>query len=128
MYNELRTIQSVQITNKPINVILQNAATSMGNGSTFTPQDGNYTLTFEIIGTSTSRTINFEMAGPSGVYLPQVAFNVNDPSKNVPQTTGGSNSVPESWQVEVPAGYSFRAKIVAVVGGNITIKGKAVTS
>lgn len=108
-------------------VTLQNNATAAGNGTPFAPEDGNYTLTFEITGTSTSRTVLFEIAGPSGVYGPHTAFSVSDPTKFGPQSSGGSNTDPESWQVEVPAGYKFRARISAVAGGNVTIKGKAVT-
>lgn len=108
-------------------VILQNVATAAGNGTTFAPTDSNYTLTFEIVGTSTSRTVVFELAGPSGQYMPITAFSVTDPTKFGQQTTGGSNSAPESWQVVVPAGYTFRTRISAVTGGNVTVKGKAVT-
>ncbi|MBO2943564.1 hypothetical protein JJQ72_06180 [Paenibacillus sp. F411] len=107
-------------------VTLQNNATAAGNGTPFAPENSNHTLTFEITGTSTSRTVLFEIAGPSGVYTPHTAFNVTDPTKFGTQTTGGSNTAPESWQVEVPAGYSFRARIGAVAGGNVAVKGKAV--
>ncbi|OMF54685.1 hypothetical protein BK138_16130 [Paenibacillus rhizosphaerae] len=113
-------------TPTPKDVTLQNAASAAGNGTAFAPTDGNYTLTFEITGTSTSRAVNFELAGPSGTYMPTTAYNVSDPSKYGPSTTGGNNSAPESWQVEVPAGYSFRARISSVAGGTVTVKGKAV--
>lgn len=119
--------QKVRIKAAAEPVTLQNAATAAGNGTPFAPEDGNYTLTFEITGTSTSRTVLFELAGPSGQYMPVTAFSVTDPTKFGPQSTGGSNTAPESWQVEVPAGYSFRARISAVTGGNVTVKGKAVT-
>ncbi|MGG4090548.1 hypothetical protein [Paenibacillus lautus] len=120
--------QRVRVTGAAAqSVTLQNNATAAGNGTPFAPEDGNYTLTFEINGTSTSRTVLFELAGPSGQYMPVTAFSVTDPTKFGPQTTGGSNTAPESWQVEVPAGYSFRARVSAVAGGNVTVKGKAVT-
>ena len=111
---------------QPEDVTLQNNATAAGNGREFAPTDANYTLTFEITGTSTSRTIAFELAGPSGVYGPHTAFNVTDPTKFGAQTTGGSNTAPESWEVSVPAGYKFRTRVTAVAGGNVTITGKAV--
>lgn len=117
----------VSIKNPPEDVTLQDASTASGNGTTFAPIDGNYTLTFEITGTSTSRTIVFELAGPSGQYMPITAFSVNDPTKFGQQTSGGSNSSPESWQVVVPAGYAFRARISVIAGGDVTVKGKAVT-
>ncbi|WP_338842034.1 hypothetical protein [Paenibacillus glucanolyticus] len=119
--------QKVRIKAAAETVTLQNAATAAGNGTPFAPEDGNYTLTFEITGTSTSRTVLFELAGPSGQYMPVTTFSVTDPTKFGPQTTGGNNTAPESWQVEVPAGYSFRCRISAVTGGNVTVKGKAVT-
>ncbi|MBB3132104.1 hypothetical protein FHS19_006831 [Paenibacillus rhizosphaerae] len=120
-------VQRVKIKATAQDVTLQNATTAAGDGKPFAPTDGNYTLTYEITGTSTSRTVVFEIAGPSGVFIPTTAFNVTDPTKYGPQTTGGSNGAPESWQVEVPAGYSFRARLSSVAGGNVTIKGKAVT-
>lgn len=120
-------VQKVRLAGESAqSVTLQNNATAAGNGTEFVPNDSNVTLTFEIVGTSTSRTVVFEIAGPSGVYGPHAAFNVSDPTKFGPQTTGGSNTAPESWQVGVPAGYKFRARISAVAGGNVTIKGKAV--
>lgn len=116
----------VTIKNPVSDVTLQNAVTAIGNGTKFSPTDGNYILTFEIVGTSTSRTVAFEIAGPSGTYVPCTGFNVTDPKRFSTETTGGNNTVPESWQVEVPAGYSFRTRVSAVAGGNVTVKGKAV--
>ncbi|MEK3784664.1 hypothetical protein [Paenibacillus sp. FSL R5-0810] len=118
--------QKVKIKVSALDVTLQNAASAAGNGTPFSPNDGNYTLTFEITGTSTSRTVMFELAGPSGQYMPVTSFSVTDPTKFGQQTSSGSDTAPESWQVVVPAGYSFRARIGAVSGGNVTIKGKAV--
>lgn len=117
----------VTVRNPVLDVDLQLAAVSPGAGNPFMPTTGNYTLTCEITGTSTSRTVVFEIAGPSGVYIPTTAYNVADPTKYGPQTTGGSDTAPESWQVDVPAGFSFRARLSAVAGGNVTIKGKAVS-
>jgi hypothetical protein len=110
----------------PIDVTLQDTATATGNGTPYKPSRGTETLTFAITGTSTSRTVIFEMADPSGVYVACYAFNVMDPTKFGTQTTGGNNTAPESWLVDVPTGYSFRARISAVAGGNVMIKGKAV--
>lgn len=108
------------------NVTLQNGVSTPGNGTPFAPADDSYTLTFEIAGTSTSRTILFEIAGPSGTFIPHTAFNIADPTKMSTQTTGGSNTTPESWQVEVPAGYSFRSRVSGVSGGTVRVIGRAV--
>jgi len=110
----------------PIDVTLQDAVTAAGAGTAYKPSRGNETLTFAITGTSTIRTVIFELADPSGVYVPCTAFNIMDPTKFGTQTTGGNNTLPESWLVDVPIGYSFRARVSAVSGGNVTIKGKAV--
>lgn len=110
----------------PIDFTLQNAVTAAGNGTPYKPSRGTETLTFAITGTNTSRTVIFEMADPSGVYVACTAFNIMDPTKFGTQTTGGNNTTPESWLVDVPTGYSFRARVSAVSGGNVTIKGKAV--
>ncbi|MBD7967750.1 hypothetical protein [Paenibacillus gallinarum] len=118
----------VTIKNSVSDVTLQNAITTVGNGNDFVAVDGNCTLTFEVVGTSASRTIVFELAGPSGVYMPHTAFNILEPTKFGTQTIGGSNTAPEIWKVEVPAGFSFRARVSAIAGGNVTIKGKAQSS
>lgn len=106
-------------------VTLQSAAVANGNGTPYTPV-GNADLAFEITGTSTSRTIVFEMAGPANVYAACMAYGVNDLGVAATQTTLGSTIAPQSWQVSIPVGWKFRARITAVGGGNITISGKAV--
>jgi hypothetical protein len=107
------------------NVTLQSAATTTGNGTPYTPTKS-MALTFEITGTSSSRTIIFEIAGPSGVYVAQQALRVTDNSL-ASQTTNGTNAAPENWLVSVPLGWSFRARISAIAGGNVSIGGKAVS-
>ncbi|SFA91785.1 hypothetical protein SAMN05216312_102230 [Cohnella sp. OV330] len=109
-----------------IDVTLQNDVSAIGNGTPFTATAGNATLRFTIRGTSTSRTVLFELADESGVYITCTAFGVTDPTKMASQSSGGSNSAPESWTVDVPAGCSFRARSTALVGGTLAIKGKAV--
>lgn len=109
------------------NVSLQNAATVAGNGTEYVPAY-NVELSFEITGTSATRAIAFEAAGPSGVYVPFTAFNVTDPSRMDTGTTGGNTASPESWSVSIPVGWKFRARISAVAGGNVSISGKSVIS
>ncbi|WP_371017382.1 hypothetical protein [Pseudalkalibacillus sp. JSM 102089] len=105
-------------------VTLQNAVSATGNGTAHTPVN-DVKLRLEINGTSTSRTINFEMASISGTYIPVTAFNITDPTKYGTSTTGGSNTTPEFWEVDVPAGFSFRARVSAITGGTVTVKGKS---
>ena len=116
----------VQQVHDSDDVPLQNGVTAPGVGTPFVPVDGRNTLSFEITGTSTSRTIVFEIAGPSGKYVPITAYSVNDPSVSAQQTTGGSNDLPESWIVQIPVGWSFRTRVTNVAGGNVKVSGKAV--
>ena len=110
----------------PNQVTLQDGATATGNGTAYTaimPM----TLNFEITGTSASRTIVFEIAGPKGVYQSHPAFKLGDTTYTpTATTTGGSDTTPETWEVDVPANYSFRARISAVAGGDIHVAGSAV--
>ena len=109
---------------KAEDVTLQNAATSPGDGTPYAPSTTSI-LTFEIRGTSTSRTVVFELAGPSGTYVPCQAVRLTDYAM-ASYTSGGNDAAPESWQVEVPAGWSFRARISEVSGGTVTVVGKGV--
>jgi len=105
-------------------VTLLDAVSSTGNGVTFEATDGTKTLNFEVFGTSTSRTVVFELIGPSTTAIAIKCFNVLDPTlAPASSTTGGSTALPEVWQVIVPAGFKFRTRLSAVVGGNVSIKG-----
>lgn len=101
-------------------ITLQTPTTSPGNGTEF--DVGAFRdLTIEIYGSSTNRTIVFEAAGPSGVFKPIPGFRTLD-FEMATQTTGNN----ESWSFDITGQKKFRAKITAVVGGNVTIKGTAV--
>ena len=107
---------------------LQENAVATGNGTPYTPESP-MTLTFVITGTSTSRTIVFEIADPiSGVFQNlALATKLGDISYTPQlQTIGGTTILPESWEVDIPANYSFRARISAVAGGDVDISGWAV--
>jgi len=108
-------------------VTLQSNAVLVGNGTPYTPESP-ITLTFEISGTSTSRTVVFELAGPKGVYIAHSAMKVGDTTyAPVASTTLGDDTTPASYEVDIPANYSFRARIsVAPVGGDVDIAGWAV--
>lgn len=111
----------LQLTGSNVqDVTLQNAATAAGNGTPFVVE-GFKTLTIEIIGTSTSRTIFFEAASVSNISLPIQGVKLLDMS--VGSSTTGNN---ELWQFDVTGLVSFRARLSSVAGGNVSIKGKAV--
>jgi hypothetical protein len=105
---------------KTINVTLQNAAASMGVGSPFSV--GAYkTLTIEITGTSTGRTISFEGSSVSGAYYPIQGVRLSDLSFGT--STTGNNEV---WTFDITGLTNFRTNITSVAGGNVTVNGKAV--
>lgn len=108
------------VQSKVANVTLQNAATAAGNGTVFTV--GAFkTITLSINGTSTSRTIVFEVADSDGNYTPIQGVKLNDFAMGT-QTTGTG----EKWTFEVTGVTSFRTRVTAVAGGNVTVKGTAV--
>ncbi|NBD23759.1 hypothetical protein [Paenibacillus glycinis] len=81
----------------PISVTLQNAAASPGNGTPFAPSDGNVTLTFTITGTSTSRTIAFELADQSAVVQKLTLSPAFIPLENEIRQQNRQNGVLLSW-------------------------------
>jgi len=120
-------IESTDVGKKPTAVTLQSNAIAIGNGTVFTPITP-ATLTFEISGTSTSRTTVFEISGPSGTFVAHPCFKQGDTTYTpATSTTGGNTTAPETWSVDIPANYTFRARIsVAPIGGDIDISGWAV--
>ena len=78
-------------------------------------------ITFEISGTSVSRTIVFEGLSLSGAWYPIQCANLS--TITFASQTNGSG---ELWQVDISGLLRFRTRISAVSGGNITIKGKVV--
>jgi hypothetical protein len=105
---------------KTVDVTLQNAVTSNGVGTPFSVA-AYKTLTIEITGTSTSRTIAFEGSSVSGAYYPIQGVRLSDLSFGT-STTGNS----EVWQFDITGLTNFRANLTAVTGGNVSVKGKAV--
>lgn len=103
-------------------VIFQDQAIAIGDGLEYTTNT-DVDIYFEITGTSTSRSLLFEIAGPSAVYVPKTIYNMADDSPAT-STTKGSDTAPESWTVSLTAGWSFRVRIPAApVGGYVTVKG-----
>lgn len=98
---------------------LQNAATSTGNGTPFnvTNQDE---IIFVTSGTSTSRTLVFEISDDDGAtYVPLSCVNLS--TLAIASTTTGNGEV---WSANVRGINYFRVRISAVAGGNLTVKGK----
>lgn len=106
--------------NGPTAVVLQDAATAAGNGTAFLVGSAKE-LTIEITGTSTSRTVVFEAASVSGTYYPITGVKTSDLSMGS-QTTGTA----EVWNFTVTGQVSFRARVSAVAGGNVSVKGNAI--
>jgi hypothetical protein len=102
-------------------VVLQNAVTVAGNGDYFDVKFFK-TLNIKVTGTSTSRTVIFEAAHADGVYEQIMGIKpaTFDP---VNQTT--ENNV--SFQFDVTGYTRFRARVSAIAGGNVSVKGNAVS-
>jgi hypothetical protein len=101
-------------------IVFHNAATTAVNGTTLAV-GGAKSLTIEVNGTSTSRTIIFEGAITSGAWCAIQGVKMQDLSI-ASQTTGKD----EIWQFDVTGLVFFRARISAIAGGSITVKGKIV--
>ncbi|MFS0723869.1 hypothetical protein [Paenibacillus sp. 1P07SE] len=104
----------------PIEVVLQNESTAAGNGTPLTV--GEYkTLTIEVYGTSVSRTVIFEIQSVSNAWYPIQGIKIQDYSMAT-QTTGSG----EVWQFDITGVTAVRARISAVAGGNVSVRGRAV--
>ena len=103
-------------------VTLQDAADATGNGTAIYMGNADTFKITEISGTSTSRTLVFEVCGTeSGTYSAITGIRLSDLSTGT-QTT----SEDEIWQFDGLAGLWFRARLSAIAGGNVTVNGKAV--
>jgi hypothetical protein len=96
------------------------AIVATADGTAFTVA-GHKTLTVEIWGTSTSRTIEFKGAGLEGTYRPIMGVRLSDLSTAISTTGTG-----ELWQFDITGLASVIMDCSAVAGGNLTVKGKAV--
>lgn len=79
------------------------------------------TLTIEIYGTSTSRTIAFIGRGPSGTDRAIMGVRLSDLATAVSTTGTG-----ELWQFDVTGLVSVFCDLQAVAGGNVSVKGRMV--
>lgn len=98
-----------------------NEATTAGTGTVYNVADYD-TLVVEIYGTSTSRTVEFKVKGPSGASYPLQGSKVGDAATMATSTTGTG----EMWEFEISAYTSVYMNLSAVSGGNVTIKGRVV--
>ena len=101
-------------------VTFHNAATVAAQGTALTV-GGHKTLTVEITGTSTSRTIAFQGAGPSGTYRAIAGVRLADLA--VATTTSVSDAI---WQFDVTGLVTVIMNLTEVSGGNVTVRGRAV--
>lgn len=100
-------------------ITFHDEATVAADGLIYTV--GRYkTITLEIYGTSTSRTVAFYGRGASGTDIPLLGTNFTTATMATSTTGTG-----ELWQFEVGGLTSFYADLQAVSGGNVSIKGKA---
>lgn len=101
-------------------ITFHDASTSMGNGNVFY-NTGCKTLTIEIYGTSSTRTVTFYCKCFSGTSRAIQGVKISDFSTGV-NTTGTG----EVWQFDITGIDQIIMDLTAVSGGNVTIKGRAV--
>ena len=98
--------------------VFHNAATVAANGTDVSV--GNYkTLTLEIYGTSTSRTLTFYAKGGSGVVRAMSGVRLSDYS-----VASSTTTTDEIWQFDVTGTESVIIDLTAVAGGNVTASGR----
>ena len=101
-------------------VVFHADATSAADGTVFTV--GNYkTLTVEIYGTSTSRTVAFIGRGAGVTDRALMGVNLSDFSTGTSTTGTG-----EIWQFDITGLTSVFMDLQAVSGGNVSVTGRVV--
>jgi hypothetical protein len=101
---------------------LQDAASATGNGTAIYMGGCDTFKITEISGTSTSRTVVFEVSNTeTGTYSAIQGVRLSDYSM-----ASQTSNEDEIWQIDGLSGLWFRARISAVAGGNVTVKGKKV--
>ena len=102
--------------------ILQDAVSAVGYGVAIDMGGADTFKITEISGTATSRTIVFEISNSeNGTYSLVQGVRLSDLSMASQATSNN-----EVWQIDGLAGLWFRARVSAVAGGNVTVKGKVV--
>jgi len=102
-------------------VTFHNAATVAAVGSEFTVPAGYKDLTVKVMGTATSCQVQFEgLAVGASTYEPIMGVRALDfACSTLADQTG------ESWYVPIGGFDKVRMNLVAVAGGNVTVKGRA---
>jgi hypothetical protein len=111
------------IQTRPVvkDIIFQDTATTTGNGTAF--EVGAYkTLTIEIYGTSSSRTVTFYGKSESGTLRAITGIKLSD-FTTATSTTGTG----ELWQFDITGLKYVVIDLTAVAGGNVSVKGRAVS-
>jgi len=114
------TVNVALTSSNTTDVVFHDAATVPANGTVFTV-GGYKTLTVEIYGTSTSRTIEFKARGPAGVDRALMGVRLSDLATAISTTGTG-----EIWQFDITGLTSVFMNLSAVAGGNVSVKGKVV--
>ena len=97
------------------------AAIVAANGATLKLKAAHKTLTVEIRGTSTSRTIAFYEKMSNGTLVPLMGVRRFD-FATATSTTGTD----EVWEFGIVGAIEIVMDLTAVAGGNVTVKGRAV--
>jgi len=119
-----RTKVDAQLTGRKVGEVatLQDAVSAVGNGNSIYMESNDTFKITEISGTSTSRTLIFEVCDTeNGTYSLIQGMRLLDSALE----TQTSNKY-EIWVFEGVAGLWFRCRVSAVAGGNVTVKGKVV--
>ena len=103
-----------------VDVVFHDAATQVAEGTVFTVA-GYKTMTVEIYGSSTSRTVEFMGRGPAGANRAIMGINLSNFATAV--STIGTGEI---WQFDITGLTSAIMNLQAVAGGNVSVKGKAV--
>lgn len=96
------------------------AKTTTGNGTALEVK-GLSTLTIEIYGTSSSRTVTFYAKSKSGTLRALMGVRLSD-FATATSTTGTG----EIWQFDITGLDYVVMDLTAVDGGNVSVKGRAV--
>ncbi|WP_198297617.1 hypothetical protein [Domibacillus aminovorans] len=111
-------VENVQ--SKTQEVTFHDAVTSADEGTPFTV--GAYkTLTVEIYGSATARTVTFFAVSASGIKRPLQGINL-ETLAFASSTTG----IGEIWSFDITGLESVYVEISSISGGNLTVKGRAV--